>query len=112
MCPIINKLTTSIAKLLIIRFSSFGDIVQALPVISAVKAQHPGAQIDWVVRSDFKGVVGGHPHLHRLWVFEKKSGLKGLLELCRLLSRENYTHIYDAHNNVRSLIVVNLLRIF
>lgn len=101
-----------ISKLLIIRFSSFGDIIQALPAISAIKDHSTHAQVDWLVRSDFKDLVETHPGLTRTWSFERRSGLQGLLEVCRALSQENYTHIYDAHNNVRSHIVVNLLRLF
>lgn len=77
-----------------------------------MKEAHPQAQISWLVRSDFKGLVETHHGLAHTWAFDKKSGLKGLLELCLFLSQQNYTHVYDAHNNVRSHIVVNLLRFF
>lgn len=98
-------------KLLIIRFSSFGDIIQGLPAISAVKSKYPQAEIHWLVRSDFRQVVEAHPQLARLWSFDKKLGILGLLSLAVELQRQGYSHIYDAHNNVRSLLLVAVLRL-
>jgi heptosyltransferase-2 len=105
-------LNHTLTKLLIIRFSSFGDIVQALPAISALKNTYPTAEIHWLVRSDFKGLVESHPGLEKTWSFERKAGLSGLIEMARRLRGENFTHVYDAHNNVRSFLVVNLVRLF
>lgn len=92
-------------KLLIIRFSSFGDIVQALGVPQAFRAKFPHAEIDWLVRQDLKGLVDAHPEITRVIPFDRRDGLSGLLSLSWQLAHNNYTHIYDAHNNVRSLIL-------
>jgi ADP-heptose:LPS heptosyltransferase len=100
-----------INKVLIIRFSSFGDIVQCSTVVELIRKQYPQARIDWVTRSDFDYLVKLNSHVHTVWSFNKKAGLKGLFELAKLLKEENYDHVYDAHNNLRSMILSFILRI-
>jgi heptosyltransferase-2 len=90
-------------KILIIRFSSFGDIVQAMGVLAPIKKSFSDARIDWVCRQDMQTFLEGQSHISKLWIFDRKLGLKGLWSLSRELSLENYTHLYDAHSSLRSL---------
>lgn len=99
-----------IKKVLIIRFSSFGDIVQCASVVELISQYHPNAQIDWVTRSDFNALVGLNEKVKKTWVVNKKDGMRGLLKLAFTLRAEKYDHIYDAHNNLRSSILAILLR--
>jgi len=92
-------------KILIVRFSSFGDIVQALPSLNSLHRQHPEAEIHWLVREDMKGLLAEHPLINKVIALPRKSGFKGLLNCINMLKGENYTHLYDAHNNLRSLVV-------
>lgn len=96
-------------RLLIIRFSSFGDIVQAATIPASFHALFPGARVDWLVRSDFAELLTAHPYIDRVIAFEKSTGLKGLLRLALRLSGTRYSHVYDAHNNLRSKVVVFVL---
>lgn len=66
--------------------------------------------MDWLVRSDFRGLLEPHPEIERVLVFERKAGLGGLIKLAWELGSEPYTHVYDAHANVRSTIVMWVLR--
>lgn len=90
-------------KILIIRFSSFGDVTQTLSVPS--KLTELKAEIHWVTRSDFAPLLDGHPHIHKIWKLNKSEGLSALFLLIQSLKNENFTHIYDAHNNLRSRII-------
>src|SRR5688500_4090092 len=89
-------------KILIIRFSSFGDILQCLSVPSLIKTQYPEAQVHWAVREDSRELLDSHPKIDRVWGLSRKQGLGGLLQLARELRAQQFTHIYDAHNNLRS----------
>ncbi|HEX4925536.1 MAG TPA: glycosyltransferase family 9 protein [Bdellovibrionales bacterium] len=97
-------------KLLIIRFSSFGDIVQGLGAPAAFKLAYPNAEVHWLVRSDFADLLLGQRSIDKVWSFDRKQGFGGLLGLCAKLRREGYTHVYDAHNNLRSFFVSLLVR--
>lgn len=99
-------------KLLIIRFSSLGDIAQCLQVPHAVKAQSPEAQIHWVTRKDFARFVEINKDIECVHILDRNTGIKGLIKLAVKLRRMNFTHIYDAHNNLRSHLLCILLRSF
>jgi ADP-heptose:LPS heptosyltransferase len=107
------------ARLLLIRFSSFGDIVQAVGVPKAFQTHlnssgegSSAAEVDWLVREDFRSLLEGNPFLRRVLSFQRKSGLLGLIQLAwSLAGTGGYTHLYDAHNNLRSKIFCLVFRI-
>ncbi|MBC7539535.1 MAG: glycosyltransferase family 9 protein [Bacteriovorax sp.] len=96
-------------KVLIIRFSSFGDIVQCSSVVELIRQRFSSDlnknEIHWATRFDFDYLVKLNSEVDKVWSFEKKLGLLGLLKFALLLRSENYTHVYDAHNNLRSCII-------
>lgn len=100
-------------KILIIRFSSFGDVTQALsiPTKLAELGGPSGSlpEIHWVTRKDMAPLLEGHPYVSRVWTLDRKTGFKGLLKLVQALKKERFTHIYDAHNNLRSHFITALL---
>lgn len=101
---------TPTARFLIIRFSAFGDVVQTLSVPSAIATTFPGAEVHWITRKDMAGLLRNHPHIHRVWEFDRKAGLLGLMKLVWSMRGQGFTHIYDAHNNSRSRVIVWMLR--
>lgn len=90
-------------KILILRFSSFGDVLQTLSVIRALKTKWPESEIHWVTRREFVPLIENHPDLKKAWGLDKNQGFQGLLALAKKLDTESFTRIYDAHNNLRSL---------
>lgn len=92
-------------KLLIIRFSSIGDLTQSLSIPSFVKSYVPQAEIHFITRADLAPLLHNHPGINRLWALEKSLGFSGLLKIIAQLRNENFTHIYDAHNNLRSALI-------
>jgi ADP-heptose:LPS heptosyltransferase len=99
-----------IKKVLIIRFSSFGDIVQCSTVVESIRQKYADASIDWVTRSDFDYLVKLNHDVKTVWSFDKKLGLGGLIDLGLKLRAENYDHVYDAHNNLRSKMLSLIMR--
>lgn len=100
------------SKILIIRFSSFGDVTQSLSVPSKVKELWPTSIVHFITRKDFSSLFDKHPDVDHLYLFDKNSGIKGLIKLAIYLRAENYTHIYDSHNNLRSNLLCFILRLF
>jgi ADP-heptose:LPS heptosyltransferase len=97
-------------KVLIIRFSSFGDIVQALAAAEALKRTHPKCVIHWIVREDFAEFISASPLVDKVWSFSRSAGLPGLLTLAKTLNSEGFSHVYDAHNNLRSNILSQFVK--
>jgi lipopolysaccharide heptosyltransferase I len=53
-------------SILIVRTSALGDVVQALPVLIALRRHLPEARIGWVVEAAFAPLLRGHPALDEL----------------------------------------------
>ena len=97
----------SSTRLLLIRFSSFGDIVQAVAVPQAFKNAYPNSKVDWFAREDFVSLLKNQPAIDTVIPHARKAGLKGLISQSWKLARSGrYTHVYDAHANVRSRVVL------
>ncbi len=92
-------------KVLIIRFSSIGDLTQALSIPSLIRQHSPEAEIQFVTRQDLAGLLENNPHIQKIWRLDRNQGLVGLWRLIKELKNENFTHIYDAHNNLRSFFI-------
>ena len=92
-------------KVLIIRFSSFGDIVQCSSVVELIRQRFPESKIHWATRADFAYLVKLNREVNQVWSLDKKLGFMGLVKLAMSLRKENFTHVYDAHNNLRSKVL-------
>lgn len=93
-------------KVLVIRFSSFGDVVQSLSIFSAIKKHWPESHILWLTKKDFQELGARNPYLDGIVTLPKGSGLRHLYKLIKQMRQMEITHLYDAHNNLRSFLVV------
>lgn len=85
-------------KILIIRFSSIGDIVLTTPVIRCVKKQLPDTELHFVTKEVFATVLSANPYLDKVISFKQD-----VREIYETLKAENYDLIIDLHKNLRSL---------
>ena len=53
-------------RLLIVKTSSMGDVVHAMPVVGDIHRQHPQAEIDWLVEAPFAAIAQMHPGVRRV----------------------------------------------
>jgi ADP-heptose:LPS heptosyltransferase len=84
-------------KILIIRFSSIGDIVLASPVFRCLKKQLPDAEVHFLTKSSYKIVTAANPYIDKFFYYDDN-----IEELLLRLKAENYDHVIDLHNNIRS----------
>lgn len=96
-------------KILIIRLSSIGDIIQCMSVVTGLKNKFPDAQIHWIARADMASLVQIDPRIDKIWEFDRKEGFGGVIKLGFQLKKEKYDYIYDAHSNIRSNILKAIL---
>ena len=60
-------------RILIIKPSALGDIVLALPALSALKHSFPEASISWLVRPEFAPLITGHPYISDIILFDREA---------------------------------------
>jgi ADP-heptose:LPS heptosyltransferase len=84
-------------KILLLRFSSIGDIVLTTPVARCLKKQL-GAELHFLTKRSFEPILLPNPHIDRVFSFEKE-----VTEVLPLLKSEHYDLVVDMHHNLRSL---------
>lgn len=84
-------------KILIIRFSSIGDIVLTTPVIRCLKKQ-TGAEIHFLTKKSFSTILISNPYVDKVFAIDKN-----INEVKNELRAEKYDYCIDLHNNLRSL---------
>lgn len=99
-----------IRHILIIRFSSFGDVVLTTPLIRALRRRFSRARIDFVVKQEFAEVVQTNPHLTTVYPYQAGTGLSGLFRFAQQLRPHHYDLCLDIHRNFRSYLLRFLLR--
>ena len=85
-------------KILVIRFSSIGDIVLTSPVIRCIKQQLVHVELHFVTKEIFRPVLANNPYIDKLHSFKKD-----VSELYSVLAEEKYDFVVDLHKNLRSL---------
>lgn len=84
-------------KILVIRFSSIGDIVLTTPVVRALHTQLD-AEVHFLTKEAFAPIVLSNPHVARVITLGKDFNL-----MMQALREQGYDHIIDLHHNLRTL---------
>ncbi len=92
-------------KILIIRFSSIGDIVLTTPVIRALKTQL-NSTIHVLTKEKYKMIFQDSPYVDKIHSFAEK-----LEEIITELRAEQFDFIIDLHKNIRSFQVKRALKV-
>lgn len=92
-------------KILIIRFSSIGDIVLTSPIIRCVKNQFPHAEIHYVTKIQFQDLVLHNPYINKVYTLEGD-----IQPLVLKLLQEKYDLVIDLHKNLRTNYIKSLLK--
>lgn len=87
-------------KILLIRFSSIGDIVLTTPVIRAVHKAYPDAKIHFATKAAFRTVLQHHPLIHQLHLLDDS-----LEKLIQSLQRAKFDCVLDLHHNQRTFYI-------
>ena len=83
-------------KILVIRFSSIGDIVLTTPVIRALKQQMPGAEIHYLTKKANHSLLQNNKYIDKIHLLEDS-------DLFHKLRKAKFDYIVDLHKNLRSL---------
>jgi lipopolysaccharide heptosyltransferase I len=87
-------------RLLLVKPSSFGDIVNALPALSALRRGWPETAIDWIVKPQWAPLLANHPMLRAILPFP--GSLREWREAAGELRRRNYDLVIDLQGLLRT----------
>ncbi|MBN2139063.1 MAG: lipopolysaccharide heptosyltransferase I [Sedimentisphaerales bacterium] len=106
-------------KILIIKPSALGDIIQALPALSALRRSFPQARINWLVRPEFAPLIEGHPDIDNIIHFDRKflgkawrspKALKALRIFLADLRRTGFDAVFDFQGLFRTAFFAYICR--
>jgi ADP-heptose:LPS heptosyltransferase len=83
-------------KILIVRFSSIGDIVLTTPVIRCLQLQ-TGFEVHFLTKKAFANILENNIYVNKVWTIEKE-----ISAILPALRKENFDFIIDLHKNLRT----------
>ncbi len=107
-------------RILIVKLSSLGDVVHALPAVQDILAAMPVAQIDWVIEKSFAPLLARVSGLHRVIPCEIRRWRKSPFSAATRrewrafraeLGRERYDAVIDLQGLTKSAFVAWLARL-
>ena len=85
-------------RVLILRFSSIGDIVLTTPVVRTLKTQLEDARIHYATKSQYKELLEANPYIDKIHLLEDN-----ISQLIHELKQEKFDYVIDLHHNLRTL---------
>ena len=89
-------------SILVMRFSSIGDIIQTTSTLSTIKEYLPNYTIDYLTLDHFKSILKNHKSLNKVYSISKNAKYSHISELIIKLQSNKYDYIIDLHNSPRS----------
>lgn len=110
-------------KILIIRLSAVGDVVNVLPALRVLRESHPNAHLAWLVEDRTKDIISGNPDLDEVIVFPRKKWQKEIanpitvfpaiseaVRFFKSLRNKDFDLVIDFQGNLKSGLITILSR--
>jgi heptosyltransferase I len=96
-------------KIAIIKPSALGDVLNALPVLDAVRRRFADSHIAWIINSGYAPLLDGHPDLNEVIAVDRAALRRGVvtggiafIRLLRHLRRQRFDLVLDLQGLLRS----------
>ena len=105
-------------RILLIKLSSLGDVIHALPTLEALRSLYPRGHITWLVEDSNAPVLAGHPALDEVWLVPRPrlgnarflTDLQETFQATRRLRERPFDLIIDLQGLLKSAFWVALTR--
>lgn len=101
---------TEPSRILIIKMSSLGDVIHALPSLYALRSLYPKARITWAVHPAFAGILPETPWIDEIYLVDRKKikNLPYLLNVRRDLHARHFDLVIDLQMIAKSALIAAL----
>ena len=97
-------------KIAIIRLSALGDIIQSSIVLQLIKQIHPNSSVDWFVDERFKGILGAHPLINKLYALPLKDRkIVAVLKSVQKARKNGYDIVIDLQGLLKSAVIAKMV---
>jgi heptosyltransferase I len=97
-------------RIAIVMMSAAGDAVHTLPVVNALKRQHPGARITWILQPAPATLVQGHRAVDDVILFDRSRGWRAFTDIRRTLSNLDFDLVVALQVYFKAGIVTSFTR--
>ncbi|MEN9344088.1 MAG: hypothetical protein RLZZ453_875 [Chlamydiota bacterium] len=98
-------------KILIIKTSAIGDILQTFPVLEYLKTKFADAQVDWIAERPSHALLEAHPLLHTVHKIDtKQRTFRSIRQALSKLRSFSYDLVFDLQGNWKSGIITKLAK--
>jgi heptosyltransferase I len=114
----LNRTLPPQTRILLVKLSSFGDVLHGLPTLEALRDAYPGAHITWLVEAAYAPLLSGHPALDEVWIgprlrpaeFFSGSNQAALRRILQQLRSRPFDLVVDVQGLLKSAVWVALAR--
>src|SRR5260370_35937191 len=85
--------TMSALRILVVRLSSMGDVIHALPAVASLKHGFPQSHVSWVIRPRWLPLLEGNPFVDEVIPFERNA--RGIAALWRKLRAVRFAVVLE-----------------
>ena len=89
-------------RLLVLRFSSIGDIIQTTSVLNTIKKYFPDTEIEYLTLKKYESLLFDHPSIDFLHSIDTGTKIDSIRNL---INSKPYDALIDLHNSVRSKLI-------
>ena len=90
-----------VKRILVVKLSSMGDIIHALPAAAALKRSFPSSRLSWLVKQKWLALLDGNPYVDEVVPLDRKT-IFPLLALRRILRAKRFDLAVDFQGLVQS----------
>ncbi len=86
----------------VIKPSAFGDVVQSLPILRALRQRFPDARISWLINQGLDSLLVGHPHIDHVIPYQRRGSWSDWGTTLRDLRRRQFDLVIDLQGLLRT----------
>jgi len=90
-------------KILIIRFSSLGDVLLTTPIVRSIRKNYPSAEIHFLTKKQFTPILENNPYINK--IIEYDSQTDKFKNIIKKIARNQYDLIIDLQSKLNSFLI-------
>lgn len=97
-------------RVCIVLLSAVGDVVHALPLVSALKRRDRATHVSWILQPGPASLVRGHPAVDEVILFERRKGWRAFTDLRRRLAERPFDLVIDLQVYLKAGLITAMTR--
>jgi len=93
-------------RILVVRFSSIGDIILATSPLHTIRKSYPKSSITFLTLSNYSSILEYHPDVDAVIALRKTPSIPYHWRFSKLIKEKSFDLVFDLHNSLRSRFIL------